>query len=57
MHSASFIAKHFGLKYPATLRPEKVNEKLSACTASLEYVISHTAGFARNSALSKEKLD
>lgn len=57
VHSASFISKCFGLKYLAVLRPKKLNEKLSACTACLEYVIRHAAGFARNSTLAKERLD
>lgn len=47
----------YGFKYPAVQHAKKLNEKLAACTASLEYVIRHTAGCARNSPLSKEGMD
>lgn len=57
IHFASFITACYGFKYPAVLRPKKLNEKLAACTASLEYVIRHTAGCARNSILSREGMD
>lgn len=50
----TFKTKCYGFKYPATLHPKTQSEKVDA---SLEHVIRHSAGWARNSSLSKEGTD